>query len=334
MAPANGLDAALRELAEWLEQKGRSAASMQPLRGDVSARHYVRVELEGGATAIAAIYPESIQDACRRFLVSTRLLQEARVPVPQILDSDCARGLMLLEDIGGETVYERAVREPWNVSRWFHQAMRIADDIATVPVDAARELNPPLDGRLLRAELERTWNVFAHERTPSGLVEPVHALFDTLCAQIESDALRPCHRDFMVRNLVPRPETDEIVVLDHQDLRLGPRYYDVASLLNDSLFPPPALAAALLDDRLTTREDELLYHRTAAQRTLKAVGTYAAAAAKGQEQHLPLLRPTLRRALDHLERIPEGQDLAARLRSAWITPADSGERAGESDAER
>ena len=35
-------------------------------------------------------------------------------------------------------------------------------------------------------------------------------------------------------------------MLDHQDLRLGPPFYDLASLLNDTLFPPPDAEEALL----------------------------------------------------------------------------------------
>ena len=59
-------------------------------------------------------------------------------------------------------------------------------------------------------------------------------------------------------------------MLDHQDLRLGPPRYDLASLLNDSLFPPPELEARLVRAALgeeATAEDFLDYHRAAAQRT-------------------------------------------------------------------
>jgi aminoglycoside/choline kinase family phosphotransferase len=245
-----------------------------------------------------------------------------RARVPAVLEADCARGMMLLEDVGEETFYQRAAREPWNVSSWFQQSMSIAAAIATLPIDPVRRLNPPLDAEMLRNELQRTWDVFARERTPAHLATPLQDVFDTLCADIGRDPLRPCHRDFMVRNLVPYSTPVEIVVLDHQDLRLGPRFYDIASLLNDSLFPSPALEGALLDDRLETRGDERLYHQTAAQRTLKAVGTYAAAAAEGRGQHLPLLEPTLRRAFQHLRRIPEARAMVAELESAWTVPTE------------
>jgi hypothetical protein len=59
------------------------------------------------------------------------------------------------------------------------------------------------------------------------------------------------------------------------------------------------------------------YHRAAAQRTLKAVGTYTKFSLQGANRHLPLIPPTLGRCLDHLERTPEGAPLVEDLRRAW-----------------
>lgn len=112
----------------------------------------------------------------------------------------------------------------------------------------------------------------------------------------------------------PQADSAGLAVLDHQDLRLGPVAYDVASLLNDSLFPPAAVEAALLK---RSGAPELDYRRAAVQRTLKAVGTYAAFAERGARRHLPLIRPTLRRTLFHMRQLPELEGLAQRLTKDW-----------------
>jgi aminoglycoside/choline kinase family phosphotransferase len=151
----------------------------------------------------------------------------------------------------------------------------------------------------------------------------------TVCRRLGEEAPVPCHRDFGARNLMPLAPGEgawEVGVLDHQDLRLGPPAYDLASLLNDSLFPPPELEERLLEragcqDGGPERES---YHRAAAQRTLKAVGSYAAFARWGEGRHLGLIPPTLARALRHLERLPEAASLAAPLAAAW-RPALDGE---------
>jgi aminoglycoside/choline kinase family phosphotransferase len=120
----------------------------------------------------------------------------------------------------------------------------------------------------------------------------------------------------MVRNLVPLPERG-LLVLDHQDLRLGPPAYDLASLLNDTLFPPPEIEEALLSAALPAGADRARYHRAAAQRTLKAVGTYTSFALRGADRHLPLVAPTLGRCLAHLARVPESAPLVPGLAEVW-----------------
>lgn len=307
----------LSTLTTWLESLGHSGATLERLVGDVSFRRYVRVRFADGTTCIAALYPESMHGACDRFLQTTRLLQEVEVPVPEVVYADCAGGRMLLQDVGRKTLYERAAESVEPIQRWFREAVRLADRIATVPEDSVRDLNPPLNSDLLRVELQQTWTLFAKERTPTILQPKVLRLFSQLCDVVGGGRLVPCHRDFMVRNLVPREDPPELVVLDHQDMRLGPRHYDLASLLNDSLFPSPALESSLLGDRLASQEDHLEYHRTAAQRTLKAVGSYSAAAAIGRKQHLSLVQPTLERTFDHLAKTPEGEALVNDLREAW-----------------
>jgi aminoglycoside/choline kinase family phosphotransferase len=127
----------------------------------------------------------------------------------------------------------------------------------------------------------------------------------------------------MVRNLMPLDGEGGIVVLDHQDLRLGPPAYDLASLLNDTLFPPPEIEEELLA-AAPGGADRVSYHRAAAQRTLKAIGTYTKFSLRGAHRHLPLIPPTLARGLHHLSRIPEGGPLAEDLGRVWRPVLESG----------
>jgi aminoglycoside/choline kinase family phosphotransferase len=124
----------------------------------------------------------------------------------------------------------------------------------------------------------------------------------------------------MARNLMPLEEDGRaaLVVLDHQDLRLGPPAYDLASLLNDTLFPPPELEERLLARAgWSAPAKRQGYHRTAAQRSLKAIGTYASFANRGARRHLPLIAPTLRRALAHLAYLPEAEPLLPAIGVRW-----------------
>jgi aminoglycoside/choline kinase family phosphotransferase len=310
-------EAPIDEAAVWLHGIGRPTVRIVALPGDVSPRRYARVHLEDGGTAILATYPSALRATCERFLRATDLLAAAGVPVPRILAADCDAGLMLLEDLGPHTLADRKGRCWSELGLYFERAASLGRRIACLPVEAVADLNPPLSSELLRRELTQTWDLFLVPKGltgDAGLTVALSAALDDLCARLGSGPLVPCHRDFMSRNLMPVDEQGGVAVLDHQDLRLGPAAYDLASLLNDTLFPPPELEDQLLAEAPFPRSD---YHRAAAQRTLKAVGTYTSFALRGADRHLPLVAPTLARCLDHLARIPEGEALAGELARAW-----------------
>lgn len=293
-----------------------------PLPGDVSPRRYARLR-SGGASAILATYPEEIRATLPRFVRTTGLLEGAGVRVPRILAADETAGWMLLEDLGPENLSDWKAR-PWSeLADRFRAGFEAGARIAALPRGCLDPLaNPPLDGGLLRRELAQTWDLYL---VPEGLAgdgelrERLAGLFDLLCRRLGEQPAAVCHRDFMARNLIPLPPwqagTAGVAVIDHQDLRLGPAAYDLASLLNDTLFPPLELEEELLARSPEIgRED---YHRAAAQRTLKAIGTYASFARRGSGRHLPLIPETLRQALRHLERLPEAEGLTAGLAALW-----------------
>lgn len=303
-------------LEAWLAAAGFPAFVPQPLPGDVSPRRYTRLVSMDGGSAILATYPPEIGATCARFLRTTALLDQAGVPVPRVLASSCDEGWMLVEDLGPETLAEWGRGRTWSeLQPYFERAVELADRIGRIPVESVEGLNPRLGGELLRKELAQTWDLFLQPRALTGgeaLTRALGAALDEICANLDAEAPVSCHRDFMVRNLMP--VSGGLIVLDHQDLRLGPPAYDLASLLNDTLFPPPEVEEALL---ALTSVDRLSYHRAAAQRTLKAIGTYTSFARRGAERHLPLVPPTLGRCLAHLAQLPESAPLAADLAEAW-----------------
>ena len=301
--------------AGWLDRLGHPAERLEPLAGDVSARRYLRAQSRG-RSLIVALYPPALRSTCERFLATSALLGEAGLRVPTVLASDCRRGLMLLEDLGDPTLYGLRDR-PWDFLRpYLEQAVKDAARIAALrPADVA-PLSPQLDCSLLERELEQTWRSFLSPRGLAGGPDSAAALRSALaelCRRLGEPPRVPCHRDFMARNLVPQAD-GRLGLLDHQDLRLGPRFYDLASLLNDSLFPSRELVRELLG----SDADELDYHRAAAQRALKAVGTFATFAENGDPRHLGLIPPTLGRAHEHLVLVPETAAIAARLADRWL----------------
>jgi N-acetylmuramate 1-kinase len=316
------------ELEEWLAGIGLRLREHEPLSGDVSPRRYARLAFTDGTTAILATYPPEVRDTCPRFLTTTAILSQAGVRVPRVLAEACdGPGWMLLEDLGPRTLGDWKGR-PWSeVAGYYEDALEIAERISRLPAAGLADLNPGLGRELLAKELAQTWDLFLAPRELTGgpvLEAALRETLDAVCTKLGEEEPVPCHRDFMARNLMPIPGTSRLAVLDHQDLRLGPPLYDLASLLNDTLFPPAQVEDAMLAKALATPADRIRYHRAAAQRTLKAVGTYASFARRGADRHLPLIPETLSRCLDHLARVPESAALAEDLARAWapaLTPA-------------
>ena len=314
------------DLESWLRGVGIGASAIVPLTGDLSQRRYFRIVLDGGASLLAAHYPESLRGTMARFTAARSLLAGAGVRVPEIRLASPERGWMLVEDLGAETLFEighrepREPREPWEPEAQFLAAVESAGRIAALDVGAVTELgSPPLDGAALRRELDPTLEFLLDVRGLSDLGrergELLRALVE-LCSRLAGDPLVPCHRDFMARNLIPL--ADGVAVIDFQDLRLGPPAYDLASLLNDSFFPDVTLEAALLPPRWRTGVAREQYARAVVQRTLKAAGTFARFAAEGNPRHVPLIAPTLARAARHLQALPETMRIFPALERWWF----------------
>lgn len=295
-----------------LRAHGVNVTAATAMTGDVSQRRYLRLALEGGAgSAILALYPSAMLTAARRYRLATALFEGASLRVPAILATDPHGHWIVTEDLGLATVFDLrdqafAVLEPF-----FLAAVAALPRIAAIDRGCVAGLNPPLDAALLGRELALTRRAFFE---PRGLAlgTEVEAALGRLCARLGDEPRVPCHRDFGVRNLLPVGAT--IGIVDHQDLRLGPPAYDLASLLNDSLFPSAELEERLLQAAGTVNREA--YHRTAAQRTLKAVGTYAMFSDRSP-RYLPLIAPTLQRALVHLAQTPETAALAPELTERW-----------------
>lgn len=275
-------------------------------------------------------YPDDMADVASRFLAATELLNSVGVPLPEVERHSLGEpAWILLEDLGPQTVFDRwkgGGLSPAALDRSLTEAVAHIGRIQLLSPDRVRALgSPPLDRELLMAELDLTWERFLEPRGLVGdriLAEQLRALCKAVCERLGSAAPVPCHRDFMVRNLMLRTSDrdgaePEVVVIDHQDLRLGPPHYDLASLLNDSL----TLTAGQRRDHLATLEEDTeelaLYSAAVAQRMLKIAGTFAHFAALGNERHLPLIASALRRFFDALDTLPEGRELAPRLRREW-----------------
>ena len=242
-------------IRRWLESLGRDCVELERLAGDVSRRRYFRARTGAQGSFVVARYPRELRDSCTRFTQTSDLLHQAGVRTPRVLVTDCKRGFMLLEDVGDDSLFGHR-HEDWNrICDWLFEAREIIGRMQHIPIGKVEDLNPALDTSLLKKELDLTWEVFLEPKKLVGghrCAERLRDSLDGICAALGSELPTACHRDFMARNLIPTPPHPSLVVLDHQDLRIGPRFYDLASLLNDSLFAPADFEEKILGETVVT----------------------------------------------------------------------------------
>jgi|SRR5688572_20001898 len=226
------MDDRLSALDAWLREVLRGAAfRLERASTDASFRRYFRAFLEDGRTFIAMDAPPDREDSSA-FVHVAGLFRGAGLNAPEVIQSDLARGYLLLTDLG-TTSYLEELQAGRDVDRLFGDATTAL--VRWQQASRPGEL-PEYDEALLRRELDLfpEWYVARHlgVRLDDSRRAALERVFAAVLAQNLSQARVFVHRDFMPRNLMvcdPNPG-----ILDFQDAVFGPISYDVACLFRDA----------------------------------------------------------------------------------------------------
>jgi aminoglycoside/choline kinase family phosphotransferase len=204
---------------------------------DASFRRYLRVDCEGGGSAIVMDAPPERED-CRPFVHVARLMHEAGLHVPRVLAWDEPLGFMLLDDLGTRTMIEVVDREHPAANQALY--LQAVDALIAWQLASRPGVLPAYDEALLRRELQLfpDWYLAQHR----GVVlegrprETLDRLFGLIVQRNLAAPSVYVHRDFMPRNLMipSTPGETRLGVLDFQDAVYGPITYDIASLMRDA----------------------------------------------------------------------------------------------------
>jgi N-acetylmuramate 1-kinase len=306
-----------RHLVEFLTEAGWGAARRRPLAGDASFRRYERLSLgERRAVLMDAPPPQEDVNAFHRV---ERLLLSLGLTAPQALAVEPAEGFMLLEDLGDRT-FTRALAEGADEWALYELAVDVLVHLharADAAVLAAEPLPAYDDQRLIEEALLLTdWYLPALRgaETPAAAraayVEAWRAVFPLARRVPPSLVLR----DYHVDNLMVLDDRQGIAgcgLLDFQDAVVGPRSYDLVSLLEDARRDLPAeLVDAMLARYLAAFPEidptvfRASYAILGAQRNAKIIGIFTRLSRRdGKDQYL--------RHIPRVWRLLEG-DLTAR----------------------
>ena len=232
-------DARLALIEDWLKQDlGLRCTRIEPASSDASFRRYFRAFVEGrdsrGAGTFVIMDAPPDKEDVRPYLKVTRLLEGIGVHVPHVHETDAARGLLLLEDLG-VTQYLSRLTAGDDADRLYGDALEALAGIQVGAVEAAAEL-APYDREPLARELALMpeWFVARHLQLELSAEErgTLDGAFEFLIAEAMAQPAVFVHRDYHSRNLMVLAQRNPGII-DFQDALRGPIGYDLVSLLKD-----------------------------------------------------------------------------------------------------
>jgi len=331
-------------LKSWLEPLVKESISrfeFFTLKGDASDRSYFRVHyyLKSRPTEKLSIIVMQLKEANSEkepdFNRMQKFLKHLDMPVPEISYYDAERGLLFLED-GGDIHLEDITRNsPDNIILWYQKAI---DLIVAMQTRVTKNMRPYCPAYALKFDVEKLmWEMdFMIKHYIQGFLKrglnqdeesKVRTALLGLCETLAKEERVFVHRDFHSRNLMIRK--NDLLLLDFQDARMGPRQYDLVSLLKDSYVTlKEETRNELLSYYLQRMEQEQgqpivcapflkMFDSMSIQRNLKAIGTFAFQYMEHKnERYLEYLDPTLQHIRDTIHSQPDLEPLGQVLKQA------------------
>jgi aminoglycoside/choline kinase family phosphotransferase len=311
---------------------GNGKLQIQKLAGDASLRKYYRVNGEGSSFILMATEPFERQKF--DFLLVCEHLKKSGVPVPAVLAVEDSLGMILLEDLGDQTMLHQLgddnddrletdlFKKSIDLLHAFHSRTVVKPGEKPVPgyglafdeeklmweVDFTLE---HLFGSYLKRQLS--------EKDKKELRDP----FVDICRRLAAEPRVFTHRDYHSRNIMIAKERG-MVCIDFQDARMGLRAYDLASILRDSYYQlSEEKVYSLLDYYVSLqKKGEIQNHQhfvdmfdlMSIQRNFKAIGSFTSFYGKRNDaMYIRFVGNTFENIRKNLAKFPEYRQLRQNL---------------------
>ena len=269
-----------RAIAGFLERAGWAGVPRARLAGDASERVYERLCRPDASSAVLMDAPSAA--AVGPFTAMSAYLRAAGYSAPAILAEDAEAGLLLCEDLGDD-LFARLALAGQDMTPLYEVAVDLLVDLHRRPPPDV----PGYDHARLLEEVGRFAMWYIPAVTGHELAAEQRATFDAMWRVLLEQALLDdgvvVLRDYHAENLIWLPRRaglGRIGLLDFQDAVIGPRAYDLVSLLEDARREVgTALGEAMLARYLAASAVEPSAFRRAyailgAQRNAKIIGLF------------------------------------------------------------
>ncbi len=222
----------------FLANAGWAGAKVSVLAADASFRSYYRVQLNDRQCVLMDAPPP--EEDIRPFVTVGRYLAQLGFSAPRILAEDERRGFLLLEDLGDDT-YTRVFEAGGDQGQLYDAAI---DTLVHLHELSSAKTAPgeipayDMDRLLGEAMLFIDWYMPAVGATVGDTARAAYedawrTVFTDLALRRETLVLRDYHVDNLMW-LPARSGTARCGLLDFQDALIGPRAYDLMSLIEDA----------------------------------------------------------------------------------------------------
>jgi len=279
-----------------------SEIKITPLAGDASNRTYFRVSYSAPSTGSViamilnktdkAIVSEEITNISQSFtelpfINILRHLEKTGVGLPKLYYYSEKEGLLLLEDLGDDLLVNLAQGASEEDKRQLYEkavdtliilqekGSKNGEDCYAFRQTFSYDLFLWEFNHFLEYAIEKK-----HGSIPSKDRKTIEGYFSDISMRLSSEPRVFTHRDYHGWNLIVKNK--EIKILDFQDALMGPRHYDLASLLLDRS-TPEILGAPLVQklisyycqkSRLNISDFQEIFDLAGVQRCLKAAGRF------------------------------------------------------------
>lgn len=296
---------------------------LSQMSADASIKQYFRVEIKSKAFILLAlpVTGESSEEEfslkkdraisqAQSFIETGTWLNEKMDHLPTIYGYNMARGLVLLSDNGAKNLFDYLPTMPEATVENYYKAL--VDWIVKLESSSFRDLPQSLTRQFTESALLTELMDFIDYGVCCGnvnkqnnkLKNDLQDEFKYLVTRIAQLPKVLIHRDFQSKNVLCDGATSEYTIIDYQDMCIGSKYYDLASLVFD---PYINLNRDQLEKILRhyfaltqpTHSYQTFINNlnlVAIQRLLKAAGRYARLKyLYGKDTHMQFFEPALKK---------------------------------------
>jgi aminoglycoside/choline kinase family phosphotransferase len=212
------------EVLELAKKIGFNAIDVDILKLEASGREYYRLYFDKEESLVMC-YLDPKKDNHTKFLHVSNFFTNLSINSPEIILANQAVGVIVQQDLGDKCLIDIDLNENPELLK---QSVEILSKIQTAHIPQIDKL----DEESLMMQMETMQSIFLEKFLSCKKLKELETLQARAFSKLSEQPWMNCHFDFERRNLMV-DSSNEIAVIDFQDLCIGPVGIDLAGIIVD-----------------------------------------------------------------------------------------------------